>query len=148
MRTSTLITLIAPFTMALIATPVLAHGGGGKGACRQDIQRLCPDITPGPGSWKAVHDCLEQNAANLSPACQQQRSRMQAKMDQVLQTCQTDIQSLCSDASSDPRATFKCLFQHRHDLLQACRDALPHHRHRHHHGPCMTPTPEASSNAQ
>jgi hypothetical protein len=128
--------------MALVATPVLAHGGGDRGACRADVQRLCPDITPGPGSWKSIHDCLTQNAANLSAACQQQRSKMQAKMDQALQACQADIQMLCANAGSDPHATFKCLFQNRADLSQACRDALPHHRH---HGPCTTPTPSADS---
>lgn len=128
MRPLKLISLVAPITMALMAAPAFAYGGGDRGACRADAQRLCPDITPGPGSWKSVHDCLEQNTANLSPTCQHQLTRRQAKMDQALQACQADIQNLCSDVGSEPHATSKCLFQHRTDLSATCSDALPHHR--------------------
>ena len=66
MRTLKLVSLAAPLAMALVAAPVWAHGGGDRGACRADVQRLCPDITPGPGSWKSIHACLTQNAANAA----------------------------------------------------------------------------------
>ena len=142
MKASRIITFVVPLAVAFGATPQLARAHEGRWACREDVQRLCPDITPGPGSRHSIHQCLEDNAANLSQACQDQLSREQARREQVLQACQSDIQSLCSDAGSAPHATIKCLFQHHDDLSQACADALPHHRHHwHHDGPCMTPTP-------
>ncbi|HVN86129.1 MAG TPA: hypothetical protein VMW17_14920 [Candidatus Binatia bacterium] len=141
MRTSKVVTKIALLVAALSAAPALvyAHGRGG-GACRQDIEQLCPSITPGPGAFQAYHQCLEDNASKLSPACQQERSRWQAKVQQTLQACQTDIQSLCSSAGSDTHAIFKCLHENRDNLSQECRDQLPH-RHHHHHHHHRTPTP-------
>ncbi len=134
MRIAQVAGLLLPLSLALAAQPGWACPGGGKWACKDDVKQFCPDITPGPGSRKSIHDCLQQNAANLSPACQQQLSQMQAKVAALLQTCASDIQSLCSDSASDTHATLKCLHENRSSLSQACKDQLPKHRWKHHHG--------------
>jgi len=123
---------LLPLGIALAAQPGWAHGG--KWACKDDIKQFCPDITPGPGSFKTIHECLQQNAANLSAACQQQITEMQAKLAALLQTCESDIQTLCSDSAGDTHATLKCLRKNRSSLSQACSDQLPKHHWRHHHG--------------
>ena len=113
--------------------PAFAHGGG-KWACRQDVQKFCPDITPGPGGFKAVHQCLEQNAANLSAACQKQMAAMETKADEILAACQSDVSSLCSAAGADKGATIRCLYENRSEVSDTCRAQLHrHHHHRHHH---------------
>lgn len=146
MKASRFAALLLPLSVALTAQPGWAHGGG-KWACKDDIKQFCPDITPGPGSFKSVHDCLQQNAANLSAACQQQFAQMQAKVATLLQTCQSDIETLCNDVAADTHATLKCLREHRSSLSQACQDQLPKHHWRHHHGKdCKTPTESGSTN--
>ena len=140
MKLSSIITLVVPLAVALSATPQLARAEGGKRACREDVRRLCPNITPGPGSRTSYRQCLQDNAANLSPACQEYLSHKQARRAEILTTCQSDIQSFCSsDIGSGPHTIIRCLSEHRTDLSQACAEQLPHHHH--HHGPCATPTP-------
>jgi hypothetical protein len=147
MRASMVVGLLLPLAVALTVQPGWACPGGGKWACKQDIAQFCPDITPGPGSFKSIHDCLQQNAANLSPACQQQLTEMQAKVTALLQTCASDIQALCSPVASDTHATLKCLHQNRSSLSQACQDQLPSHHGKHHHGKeCSPPADSGSAN--
>ena len=135
MRVLKFVTLVAPLAVVLSAVPgvVYAHGGG---ACRQDIQQFCPNITPGPGTFKAYQQCLEDNAANLSAPCKQERSQWQAKMQQTLAACtmETSPGGVCASAGPDPGAIIKCLHQHHANLSQACSDQLPRRRHHHHHG--------------
>ena len=130
------IVLVAPLGVALSAAPGLAHGRHQGEACRQDVEKLCPNLPPGPGSF---HACIEQHASELSPACQQHLSAMKARMDQVLQTCQGDVQQFCGSVDPSNGGVFHCLHEHRDQLSQACRDQL-HNRHHHRHH-CPTPTP-------
>jgi hypothetical protein len=128
MSVSKTVSFIVPLAILFGAMPVAAYMHGGDAACRQDIQKFCPDITPGPGAFRAYRQCLEDNAANLSPACQQERSQRRARLEEVFQACKADIETSCSDAGSDRRAVFKCLHQHRADLSPTCQDQLPHQR--------------------
>ncbi len=157
MRPSKVALFILPLA-GLLAVPVLAHEHGhhGRGVCRQDLKTLCPnaanfrdcmsglcpDVTPGPGSFAT---CLQQHAAQLSPACQQHLTEMQAKFGAWQQACETDVQTFCGDAGPSPRKIHRCLRQHKSQLSQACQDMLAQHRgHGHHHGQGRsTPTPGA-----
>jgi hypothetical protein len=151
MGMSKFIMLIAPLTVALMAAPALAHGPHGGGACRQDLQTLCPNVTPGPGSFRdclatlcpdltpgpgTFASCLQQHASGLSAACQQHLNQMQAKLAAWQQACGDDVRTFCSDVAPGPWSTGKCLRQHQSALSQPCQDLLAqHHGHRHHHGP-------------
>jgi hypothetical protein len=137
MRRSRSLTLIAPLavTLALTAGAALAHGRGGP--CRHDVETLCPDITPGPESFR---DCLQQHADAISPACKEHVSQMQAKMAAWRQACEADVQTHCSDVAPGPRNIGKCLHQHFDELSKPCKDQLSQHwHHRHHHHPEATP---------
>jgi hypothetical protein len=137
MRVSKVITLVVPLGVALLTAtgPALAEHGGGP--CRQDIQTLCPDITPGPGSFR---DCLAQHAAELSPACQKHLAQFQAKMTAWRQACQDDVQAFCGNVAPGPRNIRRCLRQHQDELSQPCQDQLAQHPWHHHHH-CAAPTP-------
>jgi hypothetical protein len=39
-----------------------------RGACKADIQKLCPGIQPGGGR---IRDCMKQHEGDLSDACKQ-----------------------------------------------------------------------------
>ena len=164
MRTSSYITAIAALGVALTVASGAALAHGKRGACRQDLQALCPNVTPGPGSFRsciqtlcpditpgpgAFGACLKQHASQLSPACQEHLNRMQANITAWQQACGADVQTYCADAAG-PRAVFQCIHEHRDQLSQTCQDFLAkhhrHHRHHHHHMP--TPAPDSGSSAE
>jgi hypothetical protein len=145
MRVFKAVTLIAPLAAALTMTGSARaeHHGG---PCRADVQRLCPNVKPGFGGFR---DCLAEHASELSPACQERLSRIQAKMAAWRAACQDDVQKLCSDVTPGRGTIIKCLRQHRDELSQSCQDQLAQHHRRHHHHGCdsPTPTPGSESNA-
>jgi len=64
MRRSRIMMLSAPLAVVLMAVPALAHGPHGGGACRGDLEKiLCPNVTPGPGSFR---ECLAA-CPNVTP---------------------------------------------------------------------------------
>ena len=144
---SKFIMLIALLAAALTVTPALAHGHHGGGACRQDLQTLCPSVTPGPGSFRdclatlcpdltpgpgAFASCLQQHASELSAACQQHLTKMQARIAAWQEACGGDAQTFCSDVAPGPWRVGKCLREHQSELSQPCQDlpgAAPGHSH-------------------
>jgi hypothetical protein len=160
MRTPKFMMLVPPLAVALSMTPALAHGPHRGGACRQDLQALCPSVTPGPGAFRdclatlcpdltpgpgAFASCLQQHASQLSPACQEHLNQMQAKMTAWQQACGSDVQTFCSDVTPGPWSVGKCLHAHKSELSQPCQDLLAQYpRHRHHHHTCGTPPPGSS----
>ena len=165
MRGLKFIALIAPLALllAVAATRVRAeHGPGGPfaGACRQDVEALCPSVTPGPGSFHyclgqlcpdlgngpgGFEACLQKYSDKLSAACQQQLSEAQAKRaawkQAFQQACGGDIQTLCGDVGTDHGAVFKCLHEHKDELSQTCKDQLHSMHGGWHHDHCAGATP-------
>jgi Cysteine rich repeat len=140
MRATTIVSLIVPVALGLAVTSAPARAKHG-GPCRQDVQKLCPDIPPGP---KGFRDCLEQHKNELSPACQAHLSDIEAKAAAWHQACGGDVQTLCGDVSG-PHQVLKCLHQHQGQLSQACQDLLAQH-HRDHHAPAPNAPAPTSGN--
>jgi len=153
------IMLIAPLAVALTTAPALAHGPHGGGACRTDLQTLCPNVTPGPSSFRSFRDCLQtlcqatpgpgafasclQEAATakgvtLSDQCQAHLTKMQAKIAAWQTACGKYAQVNCT-SDTGPRAIGQCLRaaqQTDPNFPTACAALLAqHHGHRHHQGP-------------
>jgi hypothetical protein len=129
MRVQKIVMLIVPLAATLSGSPARAERMAGP--CRQDIQKLCPDIKPGGGAFR---DCLKQHEAELSPDCKAHVTQMKAKVEAWRQACQTDVQQFCAKVEPGGGNVLKCLHQHRDQLSQSCKDqmAQAHHRHRHH----------------
>jgi cysteine rich repeat protein len=144
MKVFKVITLVALLAVALImAAPAQAEHHGGP--CRADVQRLCPDVEPGFGGFR---DCLTEHASELSPACQERLSRIQAKMAAWRAACQDDVQKLCSDVAPGRGNIIRCLHENHDQLSESCQAQLAQHHRRHHHHGCdgPTPTPGTDSN--
>ncbi|MFI5398817.1 MAG: cysteine rich repeat-containing protein [Candidatus Binatia bacterium] len=120
------VTLIAPLAVALQVAPSLAQPKRGEGPCREDVEKLCPNIKPGGGRYR---DCLKQHAAELSPACQEHLKQVKAKAAAWRQACKDDVQKFCSGTSPGQGRIVKCLHQHHDDLSQACKDQIAQARH-------------------
>ena len=113
MRAKTVVMLIVPLAAALGVTAVPAHAERRGGPCRQEVEKLCPNIKPGGGAFR---NCLEQHAAELSPACQEHLKQMKAKAEAWQQACQGDVQKLCAQVEPGRGNIMRCLRQHRKEL--------------------------------
>jgi hypothetical protein len=154
---SKFVLFIAPLAVALTTAPALAHGPHGGGACRQELQTLCPNVTPGPGSFRdclatlcpdlapgpgAFASCLQEAATaksvTLSDQCQARLTKMQAEVDAWKTACGDYAQANCT-SDSGPRAIGQCLRaaqQTDPNFPTACAALLAqHHGHHHCHGP-------------
>ena len=147
--------LTAALAVALTTTPALAHGHHGGDACRQDVQALCPNVTPGPGNYR---DCLQTLCPDLTPGpgafagclldvaaskgvtlseqCQARLTKMQAKIEAWKAACGDYAQANCT-GDTGPRATGRCLRAAEKadpNFPTACAALLAEqHEHRHHH---------------
>jgi len=67
---------------SLCALPAFADdnagtgGGGHNGACKADVEKLCPGIQPGGGRIMA---CLREHKDEISDACKTNMARMRAR---------------------------------------------------------------------
>jgi len=136
MRTTSCVCRLALLTVVLTvsAAPAWARP---VGPCRQDIQKFCPNATPGSGAFR---DCLEQHKAELSPACQARINEAKSRIADWRKACGADLQKVCSDVVG-PRNLRRCLSQHRDQLSPSCQDQLAKHPERERHHPQGTPTP-------
>jgi hypothetical protein len=135
MRLWKVMTWIAPLAVALSVAPAPAQAQRGQGPCREDIQKFCASVPPGGGRFR---DCLQQHAAELTPACKQHLSQMKAKVAAWRQACEGDVQKLCSGVAPGRGNLVKCLREHQGDLSQACKDQLAQRRQRR-RGPASVP---------
>ena len=149
MKKRNLALALAPVAVALCIATAQAHSDKGEHPCREDVQKLCPDLQPGGGHYL---DCLQQHAADLSPACQERVQKKQAAWDRLRQICQPEVQRLCGDIQPGTGAIISCLREHRDEVSQDCKDqiALARYRrqqHHHHHHDDGQPeaTPAAGS---
>jgi hypothetical protein len=141
--------------LALVAAPALAYGPGGGGACRQDLKTicsglspapapgpgnclkaLCGDLTPGSGAYV---NCLQTKyTSQLSDACKQQLTDIQAKMTAFQTTCGGDISNFCGNVTGGTWSTVQCLHQaviNNQKVSSACQALLAQHPGRHHRPP-------------
>jgi len=152
-----ILSFIAPLAVTLAVAAGPARAEHSTGPCRQDVQALCPNVTPGPGSIRyclgtlcpdltpgpgGFVSCLQKYSDKLSSACQQHLSDLQTKIaawkQAFQQACGADVQTFCADSGSDHRAVFKCLHEHKDNLSQTCQDQLAEH-HGHHGEHCSGP---------
>lgn len=119
---------LAALGLLLAAAPSAAQPRQriGEGACKADIERLCPGVPHGGG---AVLDCLKQKESELSPECREDmaehRQRAQQRIDALKASCKDDLARFCADVEAGRGGLARCLREHEADLSTSCRDALP-----------------------
>lgn len=113
---ASLMTLASGYAAA--ETPAGQAKQKGGGACAQDIQTLCAGIQKGGGR---INKCLNEHAAQVSPACQAERKERKAENKAIKAACQADIKQFC--ASTKGGEMFKCLESHEAQLSPGCAQA-------------------------
>jgi len=95
--------------------------GTAFGPCQEDVQRLCPDVKPGQGRMAR---CLNQNEADLSPACREFQKEKRAEFRTARPACVDDMKRLCAGVRPGQGRIAKCLKRHEADLSPACKQEL------------------------
>jgi len=127
---------------ATAAEGTAGHGGGmgmmGKGmgmgmghewgpmkdmhkSCSADVGKFCKDVQPGHGR---VAVCLNEHAAELSPACKKSVDTVTTQMNAHMEMhadCAGDVQKLCSDVPAGSGRVAMCLGEHTKELTPACK---------------------------
>ena len=128
--------VVAMQFVAVTATfGTVANAAMQKGACAEDIKKLCADAKPGAGGTAA---CLKQHDAELSAACKAHQDDMNkkaaAKAEAFNAACGEDMKKHCPDAKPGKGLT-ACLHGKEAELSQACKDMLPKKKPMAGHGP-------------
>jgi len=92
------------------------------GPCHEDLKQYCGNLERGDGR---IRQCIEENRAKFSPACQQDMTARHESAGQKRQACEPDVQRLCPGVEAGGGRIMACLKKHETELSPACRDALP-----------------------
>ena len=104
--------------------------GNGKGGCRDEIRKLCPDAKPGDGNMR---ECIQKHESSLSAAC---REKIKEKMEHAKEhkPCLEDALRLCKGIDPGEGRIMHCLREHESSLSSACKEKMQEGRK---HNPCM-----------
>lgn len=102
-----------------------SESGWVKGACKADVEKLCPGVKPGKG---AIRDCLKQHESELSAVCQNNikmaKERMEQRKAEITAACKADTDQFCKDITPGEGREMACLHAHNDKISQGCKDAL------------------------
>jgi hypothetical protein len=110
------------FTTAGAAQQSAAEGSAkSKGACKQDVEKLCKDVKPGEGRMLS---CLKEHQKEVSPKCAGHLKQVQQGMKQLSAACEPDVEKYCFDAPIGKGGMASCLKKHSADLSPDCKAAV------------------------
>ena len=90
-------------------------------SCGAEVGKFCKDVQPGHGR---VAVCLNEHAAELSPACKKSVETVTTQMNAHMEMhadCAGDVQKLCSDVPAGSGRVAMCLGEHTKELTPACK---------------------------
>jgi hypothetical protein len=88
-------------------------------ACEDDIQNLCPDVTPGKGN---VLRCLRQSFFSVTPRCQELVRAAQEKVAEFEKACGADARRLCKGIRAGEGRILACLESRKAELSPECKE--------------------------
>jgi hypothetical protein len=93
--------------------------------CAEDVKQLCPDVKPGSGR---VMDCLRENEAKLSQACQDRVRAAVLKSRSIIEefgrACRPDVDQFCAGVEPGEGRVIGCLARHQLEVSSACQVQL------------------------
>jgi Cysteine rich repeat len=102
--------LAVAMALANLCTPAQAQSNAMVKACRGDAQSLCPSVKPGGGR---IAQCLQQQQAKLSPACNTQLGAMSE--------CSQQVKQICGAEAATQGALRSCFAAHASEFSASCR---------------------------
>jgi hypothetical protein len=97
-------------------------------ACESDLQQYCSQVTPGEG--RLLH-CVAAHEDKLSGQCDYALYQAASLLEQlsvaivyVAQSCETEIETLCSDVQAGEGRILACLEANDEQVGDSCRKAV------------------------
>ena len=106
-------------TVALAA--FFTTAGAQQGACKEDVDKLCKDVTPGGGK---MVECLKTHQSELSPKCSSHLKQVRQQLKHVSAACEPDMEKFCWDAPIGKGGLASCLKKHSEELSPDCKGAI------------------------
>jgi Spy/CpxP family protein refolding chaperone len=100
-----------------LATGASAQARKAPGPCAEDAKKFCGDQKPGGGR---IARCMKSHESELSPACQDQMKKAEARIEQVKEECKADAQKFCKGIRPGQGRILACLKSHESELAPAC----------------------------
>jgi Golgi apparatus protein 1 len=99
--------------------------GGGHGACRADVEKLCKGVEPGQGR---IAECMKQHEAQVSGECKAQMQKMHAEMESRMQAfnaaCKADAEQHCKGVEPGKGRMVACLRKNEANLSAGCKEQM------------------------
>jgi hypothetical protein len=95
--------------------------GAQQGACKEDLDKLCKDVTPGEGR---MLECLKSHQAEVSPKCSSHLKQVQQQLKEVSAACEPDVEKFCWEAPIGKGGLASCLKKHSAELSPECKAAV------------------------
>jgi Cysteine rich repeat len=92
-----------------------------QGACKADVEKLCPGIQPGEGR---ILECLKSHKAEVSPGCTKHLKEVQAELKKVSAACEPDMEKFCWETPMGKGGIASCLKKHSDELSPDCKSAI------------------------
>jgi len=122
--------------LALVAFVSLPAGwaeeekkGEQHGACRAEVEKLCPDKKRGPELMK----CVEEHLSEFSSECQEHHKKRQENREAIQEACKADEEKFCKDMKVG-KGLLKCMKKHESEFSEGCRSAIKEHGKKHKRG--------------
>lgn len=97
-------------------------------ACQGDLESYCRQVTPGEG--RLLH-CVAAHEDKLSGQCEYALYQAASLLEQlsvaivyVARSCETEIETLCSDVQAGEGRILACLEDHDEQVSETCRIAV------------------------
>jgi len=122
---------VAASLLTAFATPAFAADAAApshpvREACAADFAKFCAGQDPRSDAGRT---CMRQHHNEFTPACRSAiEARRQERMDRIKTACATDIAKFCNAGSQTDERPGRCLRDHKDQLSETCKAALPDHR--------------------
>jgi hypothetical protein len=91
-----------------------------ESACVKDVERLCPDLEPGP----KLRKCIQEKRAEFSPECKARIEEREKLRREFLESCTDDIRTYCANTERGRGRLRRCLEAQLGRLTPECRSAV------------------------
>jgi hypothetical protein len=91
-----------------------------ESACVKDVERLCPDLEPGP----KLRKCIREKREEFSPECKARAEEREKVRREFLESCTDDIRTYCANTERGRGRLRRCLEAQLGRLTPECRSAV------------------------
>lgn len=106
--------------LGLALAPAPAPAQEIESACAKDVERLCPNLQPGP----KLRKCIQEKQAEFSPECKARIEEREQRRRAFLDSCGDDIRTFCANTERGRGRLRRCLLAQPDRLSPECRKAL------------------------